>query len=75
MRADARRLWIESGGLEETLPALTERAMNVMRETGERPFVLSQADGGQSIVLRQVFKNWLRDCAAGPCSAFIGDEG
>lgn len=72
-RSASRRLWLESGGAEATFPALTDRGMVLLRESGKRPSDLSSPDGGQSIVIRQVFKNWLRECAEGPCKTFLGE--
>lgn len=73
-RSEARNLWLASGGHEAVLPALTDRAMVLMREKQCRPQLLTTQEGGQSTVLRQVFKNWLRDCADGPCKTLFGEE-
>lgn len=73
-RSDARKAWLESGGYEGVMPVLTDRAMVLLRETQRRPFDLTTPEGGQSIVIRQVFKNWLQACADGPCKIFLGED-
>ena len=73
-RSDARRAWIESGGHESVMPVLTDRAMALLRETQRRPLDLTTPESGQSIVIRQVFKNWLKSCADGPCKIFLGED-
>ena len=73
-RSEARKAWLESRGREGVMPVLTDRAMILLRETQRRPFDLVTPEGGQSIVIRQVFKNWLAACAAGPCKTFFGED-
>lgn len=73
-RSTARKAWLESGGHEAVFPALTDRAMTILRESGRRPYDLFLPEGGQSTVIRQVFKNWLAACGDGPCKTFLGEE-
>ena len=73
-RSDTRKAWLASGGKEAVFPALTDRAMALLRESGRRPYDLFLPEGGQSTVIRQVFKNWLDACAQGPCKTFLGEE-
>lgn len=70
----ARAAWVESGGLEAVLPALTDRAATILREHPQgRVSDLAAPSGGQTIVIRQVFTNWLRAAFTGPCAVLNGD--
>ena len=73
-RSDARKAWLESDGQEGVMPVLTDRAMAILRETQRRPLDLTTPESGQSIVIRQVFKNWLKACADGPCKILLGED-
>ena len=71
----ARAAWMESGGLEAVLPALTDRAATILREHPRgRVLDLAKPEGGQTVVIQQVFHNWVRTAWEGPCTTFLGDE-
>ena len=70
----ARSAWVDSGGLEAVLPALTDRAATILREHPHgRVSDLAKPEGGQTIVIRQVFHNWVRAAWEGPCAVLDGE--
>ena len=74
-RHAARNKWTKGGGLEVNLPELTERAAEIMRATNGRLSDLTSPDGGQSIVIRQVAKEWLhRKGALAAAAELVGEE-
>ncbi|MDA8378367.1 MAG: hypothetical protein M0Z50_15195 [Planctomycetia bacterium] len=61
----ARDEWLKSGGLEVTLPGLTERVVSKVREI-QVPFSeIVTADVGLSIIERQAVKRWVDNAWAG----------
>jgi hypothetical protein len=55
----ARSAWLGSGGIEVTLPGLTERVVSKVREI-QTPFSkIVTADVGLSVVERQAVKRWV----------------
>lgn len=55
----ARTAWLKSGGIEVTLPGLTERVVSKIREI-QVPFSeIVTADVGLSIIERQAIKRWV----------------
>jgi hypothetical protein len=52
--------WIKSGGLEGVLPEITSRVAPVLLESKGRYSDLTLPEAGQTIVVRQSIKNWLK---------------
>ncbi|QQD72310.1 P-loop NTPase family protein [Acidithiobacillus ferrivorans] len=55
----ARTAWLQSGGLEVTLPGLTERVVSKLREIQMPLSEIVTADVGLSVIERQAVKRWV----------------
>jgi hypothetical protein len=73
-RHKARAAWLESGGLEATLPALTDTAMHAVREHMGRYTDLAAPGSGLSTITRKYVLDWCRRSFEGPVAALFTDQ-
>lgn len=73
-RHPARETWLASGGLEATLPMLTERVMEIVRETPGRISALAAQEAGLPVITRTVIKRWVNAAWSGPCAMLFGNN-
>lgn len=73
-RHKARTAWLESGGLEAALPALTDSAMSAVRDHMGRYSDLAKPGSPLSTITRKYVGEWVRLAYEGPVSALFADE-
>ena len=73
-RHPAREAWLASGGLEATLPELTARVADVVRQHPGRISALTRTESGLPVITRTVIKRWVNAAWTGPCAAMFGNS-
>ena len=73
-RHPARANWLESGGLEATLPELTARVADVVRQHPGRISSLVKTESGLPVITRTVIKRWVNSAWSGPCAMLFGNN-
>lgn len=73
-RHKARAAWLESGGLEATLPPLTDTAMHAVREHMGRYADLAKPGSPLSTITRKYLGDWARRAFEGPVAALFSDD-
>lgn len=73
----ARSAWLAAGGLESALPALTDSAVNAVRDHMGRYTVLAAPgpDSPLSTITRRYVGDWARKAFAGPVGMLFADDG
>jgi len=74
-RHPARTEWLESGGLESTLPALTDRAITAVQEHPGRYSDLAAPGSALSTITRKYVGEWVRQSYEGPVALLFQDTG
>lgn len=69
----ARTAWLESGGLESVLPALTDRAMTAISDQPGRYSTLAGPDSPLSTITRKYVHQWVRAAWDGPVRLLLED--
>lgn len=70
---EARTAWVESGGLESILPALTDSAMGAVRGNIGRYTDLALPGSGISTITRKYIGDWCRRSFEGPVALLFDD--
>ena len=74
-RHPARTAWLESGGVESSLPALTDRAITAVQSNSGRYSDLAAPGSSLSTITRKYVGEWVRLAHEGPVALLFQDVG